>query len=241
MPAKSFNHIPSAYNERSAKEVLPFIINQFHPNSILDVGCGLGTWLSVARNLGVNDITGVDGDYINTSELFIPESFFVKTDLTKYFNLNREYDLAICLEVAEHIEEEAADIFIASLVRHSKLILFSAAIPDQVGERHVNEQPPGYWQKKFQYHGFQYYDIVRKRFWENKNVDWWYKQNMFIVAHKELHLNFEICGEIHSYVHPELYSIRMQMLKNYLGNELEGNFKGVARLFKHTLVRKFNL
>jgi SAM-dependent methyltransferase len=238
MAANSFNHIPALYNEKSAEEILPFIINEFDPKSILDVGCGIGGWLSVARKLGVNDITGIDGWYVDTSKLYIPEDLFIKKDLTKAFDLKKEYDLLMCLEVAEHIDEQYADIFIASLVKHSKLILFSAAIPNQVGENHVNEQYPEYWQKKFQHHGFQYYDIMRSRFWENKNIHWWYKQNMFIVAHKDINLKFDICEKIHSYVHPQLYSERMALLKGLLGENLKANFTGAARLLKQTIIRK---
>jgi SAM-dependent methyltransferase len=238
MAANSFNHIPRLYNEKSAEEILPFVISNFNPASILDVGCGLGSWLSVAKKLGVSDITGIDGWYVDTSKLYISKDQFIKEDLTKAFDLNRQYDLLICLEVAEHIDEQYADIFIASLVKHSKVILFSAAIPEQVGENHVNEQYPGYWQKKFQQHGFEYYDIMRNRFWENDNINWWYKQNMFIVAHKDAHLKFDVCEKIYTHVHPQLYIERMRLLKDILGENLKANFTGAARILKQTILHK---
>jgi SAM-dependent methyltransferase len=238
MAANSFNHIPTLYNEKSAEEILPYIITKFDPKSILDVGCGLGSWLSVAQKSGITDIAGIDGEYVDTSKLYIPKEFFFTKDLTNPFNLNREYDLLLCLEVAEHIDDKYADIFIASLIKHSKLILFSAAVPGQVGEKHVNEQYPEYWQKKFEQHGFVYYDILRDKVWENKNIRWWYKQNMFIVAHKDANLQFDSSEKILSHIHPQLFSERMQLLKTYMGEELEFSIIGALRLLKHSIMHK---
>jgi SAM-dependent methyltransferase len=238
MAANSFNHIPTLYNEKSAEEILPFIINKFNPKSIVDVGCGLGSWLSVAQKLGVNDIAGIDGVYVDTSKLYIAKEFFFNKDLTTPFNLNRAFDVLFCLEVAEHIDDKYADAFIESLTKHSKLILFSAAVPGQVGERHVNEQYPAYWQKKFRQHGFEYYDIMRGQFWENKNVRWWYKQNMFIVAHKDANLQFDHNEKVLSYIHPELFSERMELLKTYMGEALEFSITGALRLLKQSILHK---
>lgn len=50
---------------RSAQVVVPIAIELARPKSVVDVGCGDGTWLSVFRHLGVNDTLGLDGDYVN--------------------------------------------------------------------------------------------------------------------------------------------------------------------------------
>ena len=66
-------------------------------------------------------------------------------DLNQPFTLDRTSDLVVCLEVAEHVPPLSAGDFIASLTRLASIILFSAAIPYQGGDGHLNEQWPEYW------------------------------------------------------------------------------------------------
>jgi len=56
----------------AAKELLPIIQAMLGPNSILDVGCGVGTWLAEARNRGISDVVGVDGAHVTSQMLQIP-------------------------------------------------------------------------------------------------------------------------------------------------------------------------
>ena len=84
------------------------------------------------------------------------------------------------LEVAEHLEEEAADNFVRQLTKISDRILFSAAIPDQGGLHHLNERPPSYWAKKFKTYGFNQLDFLRPLFWDDERIEWWYRQNFLI-------------------------------------------------------------
>ena len=65
----------------SAERLLPFLLNSVEISSVLDVGCGQGAWLSVWRKLGVEDIVGVDGDYVDREKLIIPETLFKPFDL----------------------------------------------------------------------------------------------------------------------------------------------------------------
>src|ERR671925_1539421 len=125
---------------RSARRVLPHLVQLVSPRSVVDVGCGVGTWLKAAMELGVEDILGLDGDYVDRAMLQIPSAQFTPVDLTRPFRLPRTFDAALSLEVAEHLPESSAVDFVESLASLSNVILFSAAIPGQMGEHHVNEQ-----------------------------------------------------------------------------------------------------
>src|SRR6187431_869231 len=103
MDKSPYLHTENVHNTQSANEVLPFILEMFTPKSILDVGCGIGTWLTVAHKLGVEDICGLDTPFVNKDQMHIAEKHFIPTDLSKPFNIGRKFDLAICLEVAEHL------------------------------------------------------------------------------------------------------------------------------------------
>ena len=168
----------------SAAEVVPLVLDLVGPvHSVLDVGCGIGTWLTAFAECGVDDLVGVDGPYVNRRQLLVPPDAFVPHDLAEPLQLGRTFDLVVSLEVAEHVPASRADNFVGLLCQHARqAILFSAAPPGQGGKHHVNEQWPSYWIPRFAERGFQAFDAVRPRVWENPRVEWWYRQNSFLFA-----------------------------------------------------------
>jgi SAM-dependent methyltransferase len=170
---------------RSAREIIPPVLELVQPRSVIDIGCGVGTWLSVFNEFGIEDIFGVDGDYVDEKILKIPKERFSPLDVTKPFHLGRQFDLVLSLEVAEHLPPESASTFIDSLTEHGNVVLFSAAIPHQGGTRHLNEQWPEYWLEYFQHRGYVVIDCIRKRVWQNANVEWWYAQNMLMFVQRD--------------------------------------------------------
>jgi SAM-dependent methyltransferase len=166
----------------SAAEIVPYVIELVRPRSVVDVGCGTGTWASIFIDSGVEDVMGVDGPYVNPRNLHIPKSRFTPANLEEPIDLGREFDLAVCLEVAEHLPAAAAQTLVESLTNLAPVVLFSAAIPHQGGVHHVNEQWQDYWLRTFSQRGFTAIDCVRARFWDNPNVEYWYAQNMFLYV-----------------------------------------------------------
>ncbi len=90
--------------------------------------------------------------------------------------------MAMTLEVAEHLPHNAADTFIDTLTRHADVVLFSAAVPNQSGNHHINEQWPQYWLAKFQAREYELFDVLRGRLWDDERVAWWYRQNLLLYA-----------------------------------------------------------
>jgi hypothetical protein len=137
--------------------ILCNIINKvFEPKSIIDVGCAIGDYVQYWRNLGINAV-GIEGSesvlpYALTDKIYICD---LRTEIVRH-----HADLAVCLEVAEHIEIEYADIFIENLVRMSSRILMSAAPPGAGGHHHVNCQPKSYWIEKMLVHDYEYNPTV---------------------------------------------------------------------------------
>jgi SAM-dependent methyltransferase len=156
------------------------------PRSVVDVGCGTGAWLSEFRQNGAERILGLDGDNIDPSWLVIPKECFRSVDLSKPFDGLGQFDLAVCLEVAEHLPKQSAEGLVRRLVALAPLVLFSAGVPFQGGVHHVNEQWPEYWKDFFKQNGFQALDVIRKQVWKNPEVAYWYRQNMFLFVREDL-------------------------------------------------------
>lgn len=188
--------------DTSASEMVPILFTLFQPKSVVDVGCGVGHWLMECSQNGISELLGIDGLHLTTS-LFMPDKQnLLQTDLEKPFQLNRTFDLVICLEVAEHLAENTADTFIRSLVQLGDTIIFSAAIPGQGGQNHINEQWPSYWQQKFEANGFGFYDIIRPRIWWNPKINAYYRQNMFIASRQIIPFDYSL--PVLDVVHPDL-------------------------------------
>jgi hypothetical protein len=185
---------------RSARIILKEFFDGlgYIPNSIVDIGCGEGAWLYVAEQMGVSDIFGYDGSYIDPDRSLIRSDQFLPADLSKlgWPHTEEKFDIAISLEVAEHLPESSADHFVEMLCEFSDIILFSAAIPGQGGVGHINEQWPSYWVKKFWKSGYSGTDLLRWIIWDNPDVENWYKQNIIVFRKSD------IPGKILDVVHP---------------------------------------
>jgi hypothetical protein len=222
---EKYVHNRDTHNLKAPNEIVPFIIELFDPKSVIDVGCGLGSWLNVFRNNGVRKIMGIDGHHLKNNLLYIEEDLIIKHDLETEIKINQKFDLAISLEVAEHLSIKSADIFIKSLTQLSDVIIFSAAIPNQLGgQNHINEQWPDYWQKKFNELGFICKDVFRDKFWGNPNIEWWYQQNMFLALRSDNVLIEPKDTNIHSYVHPHLYEAAVSKINNLYTGKIKFSF-----------------
>ena len=134
---------PTANSKTSAQIVLNHVLNLIPGvESVVDVGCGTDVWLSVLKEKGVKTIQGYDGNWVLDAEaLAIPRECFSAVDLNKSFEVDRRFDLAMSMEVAEHLVPESSANFVRSLTRLSDIVLFSAAVPGQGGTNHINFHP----------------------------------------------------------------------------------------------------
>ena len=167
----------------SAAAMVPLILQAVGPvTSILDVGCGVGAWLAEWASAGIEDYLGVDGDYVDRANLLVSPEHFRAQDLKTPLDLGRRFDLVTSFEVAEHLPEAVAAKFVAGLVRHADVVVFSAAIPGQGGVGHVNEQWQSYWARKFTDLGLETHDDLRWKVWEDDRIEFYYAQNTVIYT-----------------------------------------------------------
>jgi SAM-dependent methyltransferase len=149
----------------SAKAIVPLLIRLCGPGSVLDVGCGAGGWLREFERCGVHDYLGIDGHDGSSGTFALPPNRYRKVNLCECDAAVGRFDIALCLEVAEHLPETTASRLVSFLVSSSPIIVFSAAIPGQGGLHHSNEQWPSYWADHFQQHRYDCADLIRPTIW----------------------------------------------------------------------------
>jgi SAM-dependent methyltransferase len=206
--------------QRSAAEIAPLVFEVVKPFSVVDVGCGEGWWAKAFSDIGC-DVVGIDGEYVNPTEIVDISSIAHDIEqpmgdvITRAFDMvGGRFDLAVCLEVAEHLRPERAESFVADLCKLAPVILFSAAIPGQGGTGHINEQWPDYWQALFDTQEFSMSGILRLSIWGSDKIENWYQQNLMICAQRPIakHLwslfNNPLMSNPISIVHPTLYNAR---------------------------------
>ena len=192
---------------KSACVVAPLIVEKFTPHSVVDVGCGLGDWLAEFRRLGCSEVVGYDGEWVPRRNLQIPPPCFRAVDFTKEWEISGKFDLGICFEVAEHFDEASGERLVRNLSDSARVVVFGAAIPQQGGYQHVNEQFQSYWITKFKAHGLLPFDLIRPLIWGNEACDWWYQQNILVFLQETEVRAYQLSEApfIADIVHPKLY------------------------------------
>lgn len=168
----------------SAEEVTSLLWKLFQPTSVVDVGCGTGAWLASFRRYGVQTVLGIDSYDHDKVPNRLSRAEYRKADLTQPLPFDQKFDLALCLEVAEHLPPSAAPTLVENLTKLSNVIVFSAAIPGQMGFGHVNERWPSFWCRLFDRAGFRTVDRLRFAVWNNPRVEFWYSQNLLVFVRR---------------------------------------------------------
>jgi len=228
-------------SKAGARRILPLLWTSLKPDSVIELGCGTGEWLGEARRLGAKRILGLDGAWVSQGQLAIPvEDFravdFERNDLPAS---GQRYDLAICLEVLEHIQREHADRLVGWLCRQAPVVLFSAAIPWQPGTNHVNVAWQSSWAGKFAGEGFLIYDFIRKAVWADETVPYYYRQNIFLAAEPRCAGLADIQPVEPSaldVVHPEFFTFQMEKVDRKRARSLKDRWRRFRRNFRGALV-----
>lgn len=200
-------------SEKSALEIVPYLYHILDIRSIVDVGGGIGTWLKAFLKIDKKiDVSCIDGEYVRKNYKLKPDTL-MEMNLEEEISIGRRFDLAISLEVAEHLSEKRSEGFVNDLIKLSDIILFSATIPFQPGDHHINCKAPDYWKKLFEQRGYMRMDCIRPLIVNNPNVMWWYKNNIF------LYVKETICNDIRTKISDHNMVIWPENVGNFIHYE----------------------
>jgi hypothetical protein len=178
----TFYEYQEAGSLRSAREMLRILAALYRFRSVVDLGAGVGTWLKAAREHGAEDLVGVEGDWVRGNGSRFTDASYLYVDLNVPLSLDRRFDLAMSLEVAEHLSPDRSHGLVADICRVSDVVMFGAAMPRQSGSAHINGRPHSFWIGLFEEQGFACLDLFRPKVWYNSSVEPWYAQNTFLFV-----------------------------------------------------------
>ena len=189
------------------------MLDLIQPDSVVDVGCGVGAFLSCFKSRGVGTVLGVDLPGLRPQVLRIATDEYWPHDLRQPLTMARRFDLVLSLETAEHLPATCADDFVDSLTHLGDVVVFSAAVPFQEGFRHINLQWQDYWAAKFSARGYVAVDALRGPLWHDKRVPFYYKQNALVYVLEESLSRYPALEAAHartdrnslSRVHPDFF------------------------------------
>lgn len=160
----------------SAAVLVPLVLARHPAATVVDVGCGQGWWGAEFERNGC-DVFGIDGEYVPDCQIDM-----MAHDISQPWPELAHYDLAVCLEVGEHLPEARAAGLVADLCALADVVLFSAAIPHQTGAGHINLQWPSWWARLFALNGYGFDGSVRRDIWDDDRIEPWYRQNLHIAV-----------------------------------------------------------
>lgn len=207
----------------AAKKYINILSNYYEPKSVVDVGCGRGAWLKAFKEAGAKKVVGYDGNWNSQEQMIDKNILFYPVDLNLPIKGESDckFDLAISLEVAEHLEINSSSSFVDTLVNLSDVVLFSAAYTKQGGTNHINEQPHSYWANIFQIRDYIPFDLFRPIVWGDAEIPYWYQQNTFLYLRNNSAQYQEMLKKISpiknlefmNCVHPALFSLQTDYLR----------------------------
>jgi hypothetical protein len=159
--------------------VVPEVQRLVRATSVIDVGGGEGWWAAEFALLGARAVCIDDGSASEPADRVLHVRHDVSAGVPAHLGT---FDLALCLEVLEHLDRDAGDRLVGRLCELAPSILFSAAVPGQGGHGHVNEQWPNYWVERFQDRRFRCSGALRWMFWNDETVEYWYRQNLLFAS-----------------------------------------------------------
>ncbi|MBX3114385.1 MAG: methyltransferase domain-containing protein [Fimbriimonadaceae bacterium] len=217
---------------KAARLIVPHLMELVQPSSVVDLGCGRGSWLKAFQDAGVAKLRGYDGGEINQADFCVSPEFFTPYDLRQPLNSTEKVDLAISMETAEHLPPERAESFVADLVNLAPAVYFSAAVPRQGGVGHINERPQSFWASLFSAHGYRPIDEIRRRIWLNLDAGVVYAQNgILYISEEAIEQNQNLKAladqtriEMLDVIHPKIFEMKNSY---YLPEEA-----GIAQIIK---------
>jgi 2-polyprenyl-3-methyl-5-hydroxy-6-metoxy-1,4-benzoquinol methylase len=169
----------------SLRQVASILCRHLAFETAVDIGCGAGQLLVELKKQG-KDVLGCENSAA-AIRVAPREVTVFQADAGKPVHLNRQFDLVVCIEVAEHIHKRRSARLVANCTGLGRQVFFTAAPRGQSGVGHINLQPYSFWIKLFAEQGFSHQAALSKTIQESmraENVLSWITNNLMIFSNQ---------------------------------------------------------
>jgi glycosyltransferase involved in cell wall biosynthesis/SAM-dependent methyltransferase len=174
---------PQPSERHAAMTVAELVDRYLAPQSVLDLGCGNGTWLDVLASRAPRDILGVEEESVGPRDLAVDPARVLNASLARPLDLDRSFDLVLCLQGPDHVEPQFAKVLVGNCTRHADAVLFCVGLPSEVGS---DSERGGRWIELFRNEDFQAVDLVRPLIWQDPRIPACYRQHLWLFLHQDV-------------------------------------------------------
>lgn len=179
------DYFKSWFFDTDYQTIAAIIWEIYQPKTVVEFGCGPGHLSRELAKIGVQ-VTAVDGysqpDFAELSVEFHSLNLNDPTAIAHLFT-NKSFDLALSLEVAEHLEPEVSPTIANWLTKIAPVVIFSAGVPGQEAHGHINLRPRDYWHSLFTQANFIAADRIREKLRLHPSIAHWYRLNILDYVH----------------------------------------------------------
>jgi SAM-dependent methyltransferase len=183
-----YMEVVDPYMSGGVQSIAASILQEFRPESVVDVGCGSGLLLlSLAEQAPSVQTVGLErsgaGVQICQERGVNVRAFDIETDPVP----SDRFSVCVSTEVAEHIPHRHTDRFVDLLCSLADHVVLTAAGPGTGGTDHVNERPQSYWIKRFDARGFSHDGPLSARLsgtWRENGVSACFCDGLMIFARR---------------------------------------------------------
>jgi SAM-dependent methyltransferase/TolA-binding protein len=173
-------------SERYAATIVTRIIDRYlSPNSILDLGCGNGVWLDILSDDGQRQVQGVEEEAFAPLDLVVNPTLVTLSSVSRPLELDRTFDLVLCLNAPEIFKPQFADALIDNCCRHGDVILFGAGSPSQAMISYDDNIACSLCVELFRKQGYVDLDLVRPLLWHDARIPFRYRQGLLLFVKRE--------------------------------------------------------
>lgn len=151
-PTADYEELEPNDYEGDAEKLSEVLIDEFSPDTVFHIGCGIGLHLKPFLDRGIT-AHGVDASDVAHDNAAIPTEHITIQDLDSPVFPNQDYDLVLCLDILAHTPEDYEPEVVHAIAQTGTVAVVSPVTTEQQA---FDVHPDEYWIEQFQRAGMEH-------------------------------------------------------------------------------------